>query len=73
MAYVTKEMIEKMEEEYGIPRHLYVFFEITPPEFSMLRSSRKNERNHDVTIFIFKDRDFHEFAGIAKHKVRQIE
>ena len=53
MAYVTKEMIQEMEEEYGRPRHLYVFFEITPPEFSMLRSSRKNERNHDVTIFIF--------------------
>jgi 8-oxo-dGTP pyrophosphatase MutT (NUDIX family) len=67
MAYVTKEMIQEMEEEYGRPRHLYVFFEITPPEFSMLRSSRKNERNHDVTIFIFKDRDYREFAGIAKH------
>jgi 8-oxo-dGTP pyrophosphatase MutT (NUDIX family) len=67
MAYVTREMIQEMEERYGIPQHLYVTFEITPPEFSMLRSSRKNERNHDVTIFIFKDRDYRKFAGIAKH------
>ncbi|RJP34119.1 MAG: NUDIX hydrolase [Actinobacteria bacterium] len=67
MAYVTNEMIEKMEERYGMPRHLSMTFEIKPPEMNMLQGSKKHDRNHDVTVFIFKDYSYREFAAIAKH------
>jgi 8-oxo-dGTP diphosphatase len=67
MAYVTDEMIMEMEKRYGQPRHLSVSFEITPPEMIMLQGSRKHDRNHDVTMFIFRDYRYVEFAAIAKH------
>ncbi len=67
MAYVSDEMIAAMEERYGAPRHLDLSFEILPAEMKMLRGSKKHDRNHDVTIFIFKDRSYREFAAIAKH------
>ncbi len=67
MAYVTDEMIREMEGKYGSPRHLSLSFEIKPPEMIMLRGSKKHDRNHDLTLFIFRDRGYREFAGIAKH------
>ena len=67
MAYVTDEMIAEMERRYGAPRHLDLSFEILPPEMTMLQGSRKHDRNHDVTVFIFRDRSYREFAAIAKH------
>ena len=67
MAYVTDEMIREMEERFGTPRHLRLSFEIKPPEMVMLRGSRKHDRNHDITLFIFRDRSYREFAAIAKH------
>ncbi len=67
MAYVSDEMIAEMEERYGAPRHLFPSFEITPPEMSMLRGSKKHGRNHDITLFIFRDCRYVEFAAIAKH------
>ena len=67
MAYVTEEMIRELEERYGRPRHLSLTFEIRPPEMKMLQGSKKHDRNHDITMFIFRDRSYREFAGIAKH------
>ncbi len=67
MAYVSDEMIAEMERRYGKPRHLDLSFEILPAEMNMLRGSKKHDRNHDVTVFIFKDRSYREFAAIAKH------
>jgi len=67
MAYVTDEMIMEMEKRYGQPRRISMTYEINPPEMSMLKGSRKHERNHDVTMFIFRDYRYEEFAAIAKH------
>ncbi len=67
MAYVSDEMIMEMEKRYGQPRHLSLAFEIGPPEMSMLQGSKKHDRNHDITLFIFRDRRYVEFAAIAKH------
>lgn len=67
MAYVTEEMIREMEERYGKPRHLYLAFEIHPSEMNMLQGSKKHDRNHDLTLFIFRDHGYREFAAIAKH------
>src|SRR5665811_767007 len=58
--YVTRELILDMEDKYGVPRHLSMTFEISPPEFNMLRASRKHGRNHDITMFIFRDRNCQE-------------
>ncbi len=67
MTYIKRGQIEEMKKKYGVPRELKMVLEITPPEFNMLCASRKNERSHDITLFIFKDRDYREFAAIAKH------
>jgi ADP-ribose pyrophosphatase YjhB (NUDIX family) len=67
MAYVTDEMIREMEERYGKPRRLSMAYEIHVSEMDMVRGSRKHDRNHDITMFIFRDRSYREFAGIAKH------
>lgn len=67
MAFVTDEMIREMEARYGVPRHLSLSFEINPPEMVMLRGSKKHDRNHDLTLFIFRDHAYREFAAIAKH------
>jgi 8-oxo-dGTP pyrophosphatase MutT (NUDIX family) len=67
MAYVTDEMIMEMEKRYGTPRHISMAFEIKPAEMKMLVGSKKNDRNHDITMFIFRDWSFREFAAIAKH------
>ncbi|OFW56807.1 MAG: hypothetical protein A2Y75_06470 [Candidatus Solincola sediminis] len=55
------------EDKYGVPRHLSMTFEISEAEFTMLRASRKNGRNHDITMFIFDDRSCRDLAVIAKH------
>jgi len=67
MAYVTEEMIRELETRFGEPRRLRMAFEINPPEMEMLRGSKKHGRNHDLTLFIFRDHDYREFAAIAKH------
>ena len=67
MAYVTDEMIMEMEKRYGQPRLISLTFEINPPEMAMLKGSKKHDRNHDITMFIFRDYKYVEFAAIAKH------
>jgi 8-oxo-dGTP diphosphatase len=64
--YVTRELLLDMEDKYGTPRHLSMTFEISPPEFNMLRASRKHGRNHDITMFIFRDHNCQELAVISK-------
>ena len=66
MSYIKPEQVREMMERYGAPRELELSFELTPAEFSMLRSSRKDGRSHDITLFIFRERDYGEFAAIAK-------
>ncbi len=67
MSYLIKEQIDELERQFGTPLRLETRCEITEPEFTMLRASRKHERSHDVTLFIFRDRNYGEFAGISKH------
>jgi ADP-ribose pyrophosphatase YjhB (NUDIX family) len=66
MSYIAPAQVREMMERYGVPRELEVSVELTPAEFSMLRSSRKHERSHDITLFVFRERDYGEFAAIAK-------
>ncbi len=66
MSYISDEQVREMMDRYGVPREIDLTLELTPAEFSMLRGSRKRERSHDITFFIFKDRGYREFAAIAK-------
>ncbi len=67
MSYLKPEQIEALEQQFGAPVCLEVRCEISEPEFTMLRKSRKNERSHDVTLFIFRDANYGPFVGISKH------
>lgn len=66
MSYIRPDQVREMMERYGVPREIDLSLELTPAEFSMLRGSRKRERSHDITFFVFKDRGYDEFAAIAK-------
>lgn len=61
--YVTPEIIAAAEASYGTPRRVEAAYEITPFELAMIRSSQRDGRAHDVTVFIF---DGERLAVIAK-------
>jgi ADP-ribose pyrophosphatase YjhB (NUDIX family) len=62
--FVTDDMIESMAARYGQP-HLREFrFDVTAAELARIRSSQKEERNHDVTLYIRKGE---QLVVIAKH------
>lgn len=61
--YVTAEIVAAAEARYGTPRELDVAYEITPAELAMVRSSQRDGRAHDVTVFIV---DGKRLAVIAK-------
>ncbi|MCL4368964.1 MAG: NUDIX hydrolase [Actinobacteria bacterium] len=67
MSYLSKSQIEELEQEFGVPLRREIRCEISEPEFTMLRNSRKNERSHDVTLFIFLDDGYGDFVAISKH------
>ncbi|UCB52491.1 MAG: NUDIX hydrolase [Candidatus Zixiibacteriota bacterium] len=48
-------MFEKIELKYGTPRELTMSFPMGPAEFDMLKSSMRDGRDSDVTLFIFKN------------------
>jgi len=66
MSYITPRQVQEMVERFGVPREIEVSLELSPAEFSMLRGSRKRERSHDITLFIFREDGGEEFAAIAK-------
>ena len=52
--FVTDDMIEAMVRKYGRPRHREFRFEVTRKELERIRSSQKDGRNHDATLYIRK-------------------
>ena len=66
MSYITSRQVQEMVERFGAPREMEISLELTPAEFSMLCGSRKRERSHDITLFIFREDGGEEFAVIAK-------
>ena len=61
--FVTPETIKQMEERFGAPRHAEFHIPILTKEFERIKSSQKEGRRHDVTLYIVKDR---KIAVIAK-------
>ena len=53
--FVTEAMIGEMERRYGAPGLRRFDISATKKELDRIRSSQKDGRNHDVTLYIEKD------------------
>ena len=62
--FITEEMITKLKENFGQPKEVRFRFPVEQKEFDRIKSSQKNGRQHDVTLYIQKDDSF---VVIAKH------
>ena len=62
--YVSDDMIARMADQYGRPHRRDFRFDVPLREVERIRSSQKNGRNHDVTLYIRKG---NQFVVIAKH------
>jgi 8-oxo-dGTP pyrophosphatase MutT (NUDIX family) len=52
--YITDEIIREVEQKFGVAEEVKLTYEMTEREFDMVRRSQKNDRAHDVTMFIIK-------------------
>lgn len=52
--YVTDEIIREVEKKFGVAEEIKLTYEMTEREFDMVRRSQKNDRAHDVTMFIIR-------------------
>lgn len=62
--FVSDDMIDSMAVQYGQPSQQTFRFDVTPTELARIRSSQKQGRNHDVTLYISKG---DQLIVIAKH------
>jgi 8-oxo-dGTP pyrophosphatase MutT (NUDIX family) len=62
--YVTDDMIARMAARYGRPNVREFRFDVPLHEVERIKSTQKNGRNHDVTLYIRKD---NQVVVIAKH------
>jgi 8-oxo-dGTP pyrophosphatase MutT (NUDIX family) len=62
--FVTDEMVREMERRFGVPAVRESVIPSTSIELQRIRSSQKEGRNHDVTLYIEKD---DKLIVIAKH------
>ncbi|RKX23182.1 MAG: hypothetical protein DRP35_00080 [Candidatus Zixiibacteriota bacterium] len=53
--FVTDRMIDEMADLYGEPKFTKFETQISEKDYQIIHSSQKNGRNHDVTLYIFKD------------------
>ncbi len=51
--YVTDEVIKDAEAKFDVPTELQLRYEIDYDELALVRGSRKHQRSHDITMFIF--------------------
>jgi len=53
--FVTDKLFAPVIEKYGAPKIVAMTAPVSPKEYDFIRSTQKNGRNHDVTLYIFKD------------------
>lgn len=53
--YLTAAMLEEAARRWGTPRRLALAYEISAPERALIRSTRRDDRSHDITLFIERD------------------
>lgn len=51
--YVNGEVLKEAEMKFGTPKEVSLQYEIDEREVNLIRGSRKHDRSHDVTFFIF--------------------
>lgn len=62
--FINNDIITSVKEKYGYPQIISFSFSATDDEYNRIKSSQKNNRNHDITLYIrYKDT----FIVIAKH------
>jgi len=52
--YVTEDMIAWMAEQYGRPERHPFAVPVPDQEYDFIRSTQKNGRNHDITLYILR-------------------
>lgn len=62
--YIKEATISALIEKYGEPRRKTYSFACTEEEYNRIKSSQKNGRKHDVTLYISKG---DKWVVIAKH------
>ncbi len=62
--FITKEIIQNLADRFGVPKKVAFEFEVSEEEYDLIKSSQKNGREHDVTLYIVKDK---KLIVIAKH------
>jgi len=53
--YISETTIKEIEEKYGSPEVVHLAYEMKQHEFEFLKSTMKDERAHDITLFIIKE------------------
>ena len=62
--YISREIIGQLIEQYGQPQRAEFRIPVGMKEFDRIKASQKNDRAHDVTLYIIKD---NKIVVIAKH------
>ena len=50
--YITQEVLNRLEQKYGVPRILRTAYTMNQQSFDLLKWSMRHGRAHDVTLFI---------------------
>jgi len=62
--YINEDEIKKLAALHGTPEEAKFLIPVDEIEYDRIKASQKNERSHDVTLYIFKD---DRVVVIAKH------
>jgi len=62
--FITSDMIERLKSEYGAPEYEDFHISVSRKEIDFIRSTQKDGRHHDVTLYIVKDK---QIIVTAKH------
>ena len=62
--FIPQETIRNLSEKFGQPKEVAFEIEISEDEFDFIKSTQKKGREHDVTLYIIKDK---KIIVVAKH------
>ena len=62
--FISEDTIKDLSQKFGRPKEVSFEFDVTEEEYDRIKSSQKNGREHDVTLYILKD---DKLIVIAKH------